>query len=498
MSAKSEIVDGAKLGGWFEFNDDRQLVGELSIDGSATTLWLQDREFFALDHDQHRDLRGTLHDLTKVTLIGCVIRSTMGSAGRYEERYTFGEIQPHYVASGHRHFDPQAAEIERVMFRIDDAEDIFYDFDAFGIVLDPEPLIETVVKGNETRINRKIPIGPNPEIVYFAGQKEIASVETAIGVVTVRHRPFTNPFFSPRRAAIENRILIELTFAEPQTFDNVIARIRTLLRFLEMIAGRPPNMEWTKIDLIGDEYRAPLDVYWCMQPRRQLEGETRKPHSSEILINAVRSRDHFERVLKSWIAMDSSRAEARMRFSGNFGQQHMISIDRLVGAANMFDILPDDALPPNPPLEEELANARQSARSLFLQLPQSEDRDGILGALGRLGRRTLRQKIFHRATIVSNGLGSPLTDLPLVVDEAVKCRNHFVHGSAGSFDYHEYGHLIAFLTHALEFIFAASDLLEAGWDAQAWQSNSGVLIHPFSEVLHGWNTAAAEIAVLRS
>ncbi|MBD8547476.1 hypothetical protein [Sphingomonas sp. CFBP 8760] len=65
-----------------------------------------------------------------------------------------------------------------------------------------------------------------------------------------------------------------------------------------------------------------------------------------------------------------------------------------------------------------------------------------------------------------------MTDLDIVTDEAVRCRNFYVHGTPGSFSYAEHGGVFTFLTGALEFIFAAADLVEAGWDIRKWRGHA--------------------------
>ncbi len=71
-------------------------------------------------------------------------------------------------------------------FHVDDAERIFYDFDAIGLVIDARPLIDKVVAANERRIGRKIPVGPQPEIAYFAGRVDLLEVHTAAGRIRVQ------------------------------------------------------------------------------------------------------------------------------------------------------------------------------------------------------------------------------------------------------------------------------------------------------------------------
>jgi hypothetical protein len=59
-------------------------------------------------------------------------------------------------------------------------------------------------------------------------------------------------------------------------------------------------------------------------------------------------------------------------------------------------------------------------------------------------------------------------EITMVTDEAVNCRNYYVHGGEPRLDYNREFGAVIFFTDTLEFVFAASDLIEAGWDFQAW------------------------------
>jgi hypothetical protein len=64
--------------------------------------------------------------------------------------------------------------------------------------------------------------------------------------------------------------------------------------------------------------------------------------------------------------------------------------------------------------------------------------------------------------------------------QAVNCRNHYVHGTSSKIDYR--GHFfetVPFFTESLEFVFAASDFIEAGWSITDWLKQGTTLSHPF-------------------
>jgi hypothetical protein len=181
--------------------------------------------------------------------------------------------------------------------------------------------------------------------------------------------------------------------------------------------------------------------------------------------------------------------------SDSFAKQRHYDINRLIGSANMFDVLPSTAVPPNVELTTELQNAKKFARDIFVNLPLSPERDAILGALGRLGKSNLKQKIHHRAQRLTRILGEHFTQLQVVTDEGVNCRNYYVHGGEPSFDYNRNFDAVTFFTDTLEFVFATSDLIEAGWNVNAWSKTGTTMSHPFGRYLA---TYAAQLQMLKS
>ena len=77
----------------------------------------------------------------------------------------------------------------------------------------------------------------------------------------------------------------------------------------------------------------------------------------------------------------------------SFRHQNRYSIDRLVAAANMFDILPEHAVGRASGVSEEVASAGDKCKELFQNIHPCSERDSILGALGRIGKHNLKTKV---------------------------------------------------------------------------------------------------------
>jgi len=180
--------------------------------------------------------------------------------------------------------------------------------------------------------------------------------------------------------------------------------------------------------------------------------------------------EHIGEILENFHARIGRRVEPGDRYD----------VGRLVSSANMFDILPVNAVPLEVDLPEDLQTAKSEARRIFKALPQSDERNSVLSELGRLGKAKLKHKARHRGQIVLTEAGERFPDLILVLEEAVNCRNHYVHGSLAKIDYRDhFFETVSFFTDTLEFVFAASDLIEAGWSMTLWLQQGTTGSHPF-------------------
>lgn len=479
-----ESFEDFRKSGTFTVAAGTEVQGDLILKGSKTTLDLFSKDFFSTHDIQDGCILGVLHDRTKVSLINCITTQGPGSGSRGGEHYHFSRVFPHFVIFGDEHITATDRKIANLSFHVDDAATLFYDFDAFGDVIDAGPHMARILDEESRRYGRDVTVGDHPMLFYFTGKYEIFKAETVLGTVTAEHRPsFTMP--GPHGIKLDNKIFVNIAFKERATIDEAIAAVYTLLRFLEIIAGRPQAVLRLAFVIPGPEDSPRiLNVYGSMLPSHDSDDTERTPHPADLPIQAARTPEYFASVLTTWLARDHEWRSARFRFSTAFSLQRRFNIDRLVGAANMFDILPALAVPADVPLTEELKEAKRVCREVFEALPSSPERDSVLNALDRLGRaslkhKALKHKIRARAKLILDRIPARFPELGLVIDEAVNCRNHFVHGSKAKMDYTVEFDQVIFFTEALEFIFAASDLIECGWDIEQWSKQDSAMSHPF-------------------
>ena len=476
--------------GSFKVSSDIEVPGELSLKGGGTSLDLYSTSLFNTHASE--DIAGTFHDRTKVSLIQCITMSGPGSGTRGEEHYYFASVFPHFALFGDEHITSADRKIAEVSFAVDDAPEIFYDFDAFGSVILARPYMERIAEAKEA--GRTIEIGEHPLLFYFTGKHNIFLVDTVLGKISATHGiSYTNP--GPTGIHVQNTIRLNITFPAEQTVDEAIVAVIATLRFLEIIAGRPQNITelFFRLAARPGEHPRTLDAYWCLPPRRDKDDETRKPHPGDLPLQAGIAPDKFSTVLVRWLERHDEWRNARTRYSTASAHQNSYDTDRLVGAANMFDIMPASASPTVVKLSPTLEGARDAARKAFRALSPSPERESVLNALGRIGKPSLKRKIRSRVKLITDAVGAKFPDLDLVTDQAVDCRNFYVHGTPGKFDYGDHADQPTFFTDTLEFVFAAADLIDAGWEMAEWIRQGTTMSHPFGRYCDGYAERLANL-----
>ncbi len=468
------------------FISGKELHGEITLDGPKTSLYLHDKERFNLNVVPEDVITGVLHDLSSVSLVDCMLPAGTGHVRRGEDHYFFANVFPHYIVHGDRHLRPTEKIVTEISFVMDDASTLFYDFTAFGHVLNARPHIEQLIQADG--LADRVKPGPNPQILYFTGHHEIFSVETEIGRIFGSHNLKMKPW-GPDEVSLSSAISTTIAFKEDVWFRDAMTHAYMLLSYFGLLVGRPQNIVSLRIRVRDDsEIPVYLDVIQSMPFHRNDDlDRNEKPHPGDILINAIKKPEEFSEVTTNWIAQNKERNDARQRFFTLFREQRHYSIDRLIGSANMFDILPKAAVPATVELSNDLEKARDSARNSFQQLLKSPERDSILSALGLLGKASLKHKVRYRLKKVTDVLPAAFPEIEMVCDEAVNCRNHYVHGSEAPFEYSNDSSALYFFTDTLEFVFAASDLIESGWDMKDWIGGGHFKhTHPFGQYREGY------------
>jgi len=488
-----EFCDGSKHPGLFQIGDDA-VPGELILAGRDTRLMLHRPEFFFAEAEPDLTLHGKLTDLTKVSLLGCLGAVVAAPTMRSAEQYHTANVEPRYVLLGDSHIRSSDRIIRAATFVVSDAPTIFNDHETFALAFTPDrDQLAKIIANDRTKAERTVELGKHPMVAYYTGKGEVFVAETVLGRISATH----NVAFGIGGAegvGFKNRISTRIEFPDLSSFSETINASLSILRFLEIIAGRKQTVLEMKLETQHGDASDRFQVYWPLKPVRKEGGASDKLHPLELPLDAARQPEAFAQVLTAWLARDRDRIAARVQFSDCFTNERSYSSVRLVGAANMFDLLPADSCPGDTPLTAELGSARDECQRIFRALPDSPERGMVLSALGRVGKPVLKRKIRHRAAIVTNALEKRFHHLDTVIDLAVEFRNVLVHGSKSDLDIAgPVGQLMPFLTDLLEFLFVASELIEAGWDALSWEKERLTWDHPLGYVMLSYDSYLREL-----
>jgi ApeA N-terminal domain 1 len=464
----------------------------LHVCGEDSKLTLfDDAEFNPYFPEIYAYIVGELYDGRLVTLLQCNLLKTEITGVNSERRKHCAQLFPHYVAFGPAHIPNSLACISQISFAMKDASALFYDFDAFSTVLDPKPF-GPLLQNDKAQI-RHIDIGEHPIIGYFTGKFDIAIADTVLGRVCAHHSPkWTSG--GPQGLRIDNEVMVTMTPTESLTFKEGLNQLSVLLRFFELILGREQPLKKLNVRLCSQSDRSStIDVHRSLAPDSNKLADPEESRSigpRDALICTIDSSEQYSTVLNNYLASDNERHDSRGRLRNALNTGRFYTIDRIISAANIFDIFPDSAYPVKVELPDDLAAAKEETQKLFKSLPDTIERNSILNAIGRIGKLSLKHKIRHRIT--STGLDKHFPQLIEVLNEAVNCRNHYVHGSRGKVDYSANFDLVIFFTDALEFSFAVSDLIDVGWSITCLKGGDSHPFHAFAigyqPRLHNFNT----------
>lgn len=492
MGTKKTTRERSRLQGTFQLPNNQEAFGELLIKRHKTLLSLTSHSDLPLLREMPH-LLGTTLDGRKVTCIDCV-RSSQGSASNAKETtHHYADVFPHFVTVGDEHLDPGASVVRSIHFAVDDLSCLFYDFDAFGHVINAKAIIDSVLA--ERRRMRPVDTGEWPQVAYFTGKFTVIDVVTDVGKVAVNHRISQN-MGGPDGIFIKNRMVVSVEPDSAVTFDKAIDRMMTIVNFLSVIAGRRQGVHDIHLRTTASDDPAwrPLPVNWSYAPKGHASKTSYfKPHPGDIPLDPIRRPEEFSAVLKNWVAREEGWRIPRVRYLTGLSKHNSYDADRLVAAANMFDILPASAVPLPTTLPVDLAESQAACIAILRKHAASQDRDSAISALTRMGKPSLPKKVQHRTALVEKHFGPRFAELSYVIKVAVQCRNYFVHGGSDDFQFNAVEPFMSFLTDALEFVFAASDLIEAGWDAAQWNREPHGIGHNFARFRGDYDIGLAEL-----
>jgi ApeA N-terminal domain 1 len=263
---------------------------------------------------------------------------------------------------------------------------------------------------------------------------------------------------------LDNVIRLRLEFRKPVKLADAISAGFDFRCFCELLTVGPHCLSDMKIEhKDAKENEGPISLVMSYGDKPTDVTDLRR-HS---LIAAGSNPNEFERVLTNWISNQTERRFARLRLIQGLREEKTFSIDRLVAAANAFDLLPFESKPLPAQVQSNVADLKKSVRR---SLP-SPYREPILDALGRLKGSNLRSKILARFEILPESLRSKLAEMETIIGYCVQARNYFVHGTRPTkLSPKAIEEYLVFFTQTLEFIFIVAELSECGWTSKSADS----------------------------
>lgn len=473
-------------------SSDNQFAGLLNIAGADSILKIVGGEsFLERPETEYVDIHGVLNDGKKASLLDCVFHGR--TQYRFDENTQFESLFfPNYVVVGEEFIRSDEPVIKAVRYHFENVSCLLSQHETFQSLRPDADEVHRILEADHKRHEKiaeeygwpkrsfKPQIGEHPHLLYFSGLWEIMACESNIGKVSLKNRTSHN-MGSARGIGISNQVTANIEFSEPKALGAAIRSLYTLHGLFELSLGQRQRYHWIELELIhcskgsGHDMPQIARLYWSLCNERV--DSASKMRAGDILLAPDRHPEEFAKVVTGWMNSSEAMGDPRERFATAFFGSY--GINRIVGAANMFDLLPESHTPKAKEADAPLKEATMQCRRIFTDLPDSFAKQSVLSALGRIGKASLRDKVYHRADKVIAAAGGKFPELYLPCNHAVLSRNHYVHGSKGAFDYQEHFTEFAFITDTLEFIFAVSDLLDLGWNLKRWMDKGLSMTHAF-------------------
>jgi hypothetical protein len=450
-------------------------AGLLTLDGKKSRLEIYADEPLHIPSKQMRRVVGISKDGVKITAVNCVGAEISGTSTYYGTTRHSISMFPNYVVFGPHHTNPEDSEINSLTFSFSHANQLFYDWGTFGHIIGERKLsfgqLREILKYVKSSPKKRRRDG-RLDLYFHWDRGPIIEIKNALG--TVKAVSLTSSSMpSPSGIRVKSKVMIHIDFASPCTFEAALRAQYILMLFFELVSQSRQNVEQTALTLKNTVREMPLRVYIAHDEHEQLENL----HPTDVLVSGTFNSEEFEVTLNKWLETHETRGAARRRFIEGFRQGYSYDIDRLIGAANVFDLLPaaDFGKATELPDEVEVLVAECEKRVNDSALKSKvilKYKDRLLDTFGRVRGLHLRTKVLSRYATLPVELTSRLPKMTDMIAHSIRARNFFVHGSPTKFSAEALYTQSPFFTDTLEFIFATSELQACGWNSKRWAKES--------------------------
>ncbi len=472
--------------GRFRFSDT-EVSGELTIDGANSSLYVEAPTNFVKGF---RDdfIHGYLKRNSLVTLVKCLVPEAdqLGWSYGRGEHVNFANIFPHYVVRG-AHFDPRVSDVGEIHFGLTDAEGLFPDHRAYGRITEPDDILKARIAAAAD-----VELGEHFEVFYFAGEFKVFECALPFGFLTVEHSGSTK-WPNVTGLSVENKILFRLRFAEPVAFGEAISKIHSVRRMFSALTGRPQTIFKPTLSFVGESQSC--EIVETMATDFGLISQKSGIHGIG-LINGIWQPELMRDFVQRWFETEKEMRDVWVRFSDSLERKNHYSRDRLIAAANLFDLIPPSCNELEKVKDAALLDAIERSKKIFKDLPVSPIRNAALESLGRITKPNLRTKISSWNSPLKSKYPDTFGDIDIVTGIAIETRNFFIHGTRPKFDVGREFPSIVFLTKALEFAFVAGYLLRIGWDFADWRKTYSGSFTYFGQFVREYELEIDEIKAM--
>lgn len=453
---------------------EKEHAGMLILDGAKSKLEIYSDDFLHIPAAQMKRVIGISKTGVSITGVNCVGAEVSGTSTYYGRKRHSLSLFPNFVVLGPRHLNPEEAEISALSFSFTHANELFYDWGTFGILLERRKLsfgllreILNYVKSSSKRRRR----GGWLDLYFHWERGPIVEIKNALGTITAINAT-SSSMPSPLGIRVQNKVTVRVDFAAPCTFDAALRVQYILTLFFELASQSRQNVEHITLAHKDGDREAPLNVYVSNHEHKELESL----QPTDVLVSGGLHSEEFETTLNTWLDTYDVRGPARRRFVEGFRRGHSYNTDRLIGAANAFDLLPatdfrKTALHPDvealvAECEKRVSEGATSNKAIL------EYKERLLNTIGLVRGSNLRSKVLSRYATLPIELTGRLPEMETMIAHSIRARNFFVHGSETKFSAEDLYSLAPFFTDTLEFVFATSELQLCGWNTKRWVKES--------------------------
>jgi len=365
---------------------------------------------------------------------------------------------------------PEDDKFSSISLTVGNPLKLFRYLDSFGYVNFPDTKLVNAL--NEQKHVPPFDTEKHPVVAYFNGDFDIFEQETKLGIIKAHNQISHGSWGGATGVKIENKVIITIDFNEAVSIDEAFKRANLISLFLRFIGGNGLFFEDVSLKKVDHEH----NKFTVHHDSHNWGSELEDDYYSDPLMDVTNA--NFLKILKNWFEKDD-RENVRYSFYNTYFRD-TYSSDRLITAANMFDIFPTADNDKNKPLaldaELLVKNLKTHIKSEFSGF--SDIKQYLLQSISHLTRKSLKERVLVRLEIikpylVNNKINTE--DLEFIIGIAIKSRNYYVHGT----EYKKLTpeQLFEFQTlfiDTFEYIYAISELIECGWkinDTPAWASH---------------------------